>query len=139
MSKPARQLGQPGDDKPFTVCPGTSTAYGRKLLFCRDPHEPGKYTWGTCWKCTRPLGCSTCTTANSLEVLCEYCAAWGTEAAFHHHGPLVNDPPQLRKRHGIVAPQFKDYPEEWRLQYDHPDGADPRTLKEILSILGIHA
>lgn len=126
-----KQLGEHVvESRAETLCSGSFVAYDVKRGFGRgEPHERrcvdsnGRplgsvaRSWGDCWKCGRSLGCAMCTTTNELEVLCAKCGAWGTEAAFHHHGPIINTPELVAKRRGVRGAEFREYPERWRLAY----------------------
>ena len=96
-------------------CDGSPCAYGAKQL---PPHHT-LAPWPNCWKCRQPLGCPKCVTNTQTEIFCESCFAWGTRAAFLHHGPVPNDPQVLRKRLGRHAPQAEDYPHAWLASYAH--------------------
>lgn len=90
-------------------CDGSPCAFGAKQL---GPHHT-LTPWPTCWKCRQPLGCPKCVSCTRDEVFCEACLAWGTRDAFLAHGPVSNDPNQLRKRLGRMAPQADAYPQAW--------------------------
>lgn len=107
------------DDENGTTCPGTTIAFNRRAQFARGEHDRRLYdahgkptgdlarSWGVCWKCKRPLGCTICTTSSETEILCRPCGAWGTKAAFEHHGPMM---PGARLRH--VA-ELAEYLAHW--------------------------
>jgi hypothetical protein len=104
----------------LSSCPGTTIAFNRRSQFAREEHSrvltdhAGKATaqlarsWGNCWNCGLPLGCSICTTSTEAEILCTRCALWGTKAAFLQHGPLERGKP------------LEAYPVEWRREYEAP-------------------
>lgn len=98
-------------------CRGNMAAFNRRSQAV-DGHAVGVIDWGECWKCHRPLGCSTCTTSNAAEILCRMCGAWGTERAFLHHGPI-------RESSRVPSTPFAAYPASWRAKYE----ADPREEK----------
>jgi len=95
------RLGAASETAAETTCPGTRIAFNRREQFARGEHDRrlldlnGRPTggfaksWGDCWKCHRPLGCTICTTTSELEVLCRACGAWGTQEALEHHGPIM--------------------------------------------------
>src|SRR3990172_6290982 len=94
------------------ICPGTRVAFGRWSELTRAKHDlRSARSWGVCWKCQRPLGCTRCMTTNELEILCEPCAAWGTFESLQYHGPML---PGNRLR---VVATLAEYPEAWRRRY----------------------
>lgn len=93
-------------------CTGPASAFIR-LNYSGVPHH-GRFAHSVCWKCGGSLGCDQCA---GLEPLCKRCAAWGTAAGFAAHGPLLNSDNMVRKRHGVRAPEFAEYPEEFRQLY----------------------
>jgi hypothetical protein len=102
------------------ACNGTRVAYDQDPKYSREPHPVGNPRWPDCWKCNMPLGCVVCSTSNVREVLCARCAAWGTKDAFHHHGPIMNDEASVRKRWGLRAPEYREYPDAWKVGYEAP-------------------
>lgn len=94
-------------------CDGSPCAYGAKE---KAPHHT-MFQWPDCWKCGLPLGCPKCSADVTTELLCEACLAWGTADALLQHGPISNDPAQLRKRAGKRAPTLAEYPPRWRTAY----------------------
>ena len=96
-------------------CDGSTVAFG---AVDRGAHHT-LHPWPNCWRCHLSLGCPKCVTANALEVLCERCLVWGTREAFLHHGPIANDPNQVRKRGGRKAPEVLAYPDAWLVPFTH--------------------
>ena len=68
------------------------------------PHHHHAPTWGTCWKCRKPLGCARCAGHTIEEAFCRRCRTWGTKAAFVAQGLLVGETLEL-------------YPAEWHRDY----------------------
>jgi hypothetical protein len=110
-------------------CNSSRVAFGVRI---HEPHPMGR-PWGNCWLCKQSLGCSSCTTPTAREVLCARCAAWGTKDAFHHHGPIMNDEASLWKRRGLRAPQYREYPDEWKVGYEVPQLA-VASLGELIRV-----
>ena len=80
-----------------------------------------------CWKCKRPIGCRNC--AGPIDdVLCTACAVWTTVPSFVEHGPIVNTDEMVRKRHGLVAPEFDEYPLEFINAYLEKHGRGPKRI-----------
>lgn len=95
-------------------CEGSTVEFGAKKI---DPHH-SRWVWPSCWRCGESLGCGKCATSDRLEVLCTKCIVWGTEAAFLHHGPILNDPGPLARRGGRRAPSLSEYPSVWARRYN---------------------
>jgi hypothetical protein len=104
-----------------------------------EVHHVGAMLHPLCWHCGRIVGCIKCAGIRR-EALCMACAAWVTVAAFVQHGAIVNTDEMLRKRRGLVAPQFDEYPEHFRQAYLReygaaPDDIDPKaTFKQLVGI-----
>lgn len=92
-----------------------------------------------CWKCGKVVGCRLCCGIRR-EALCGACAAWVTVGAFVEHGAISNIPALVRRRYGLVAPVFEDYPPEFRRAYLEQNGeptvATEHVFRELLARLG---
>jgi hypothetical protein len=67
-------------------------------------HHDRKSTFGNCWKCKGPLGCTRCAGSSIEEALCRRCGVWGTKAALVYQGLLGGQ-------------RIEDYPAEWHDEY----------------------
>jgi hypothetical protein len=93
-----------------------------------------------CWKCGSVVGCLKCA-GIVKEALCLRCAVWVTKRAFVEHGAVLNTEEMLRKRHGLLAPQFDEYPEDFHRAYlkrwkQKPQPINPKTT--FKQLVGVH-
>jgi len=93
-------------------CHGSSTAFRAPGRVLENPHH-GHVLYAECWKCRGSLGCDTCNGPLD-DVLCTKCVAWGTPEAFAAHGACENSPEMVRRRGGRRAPQYANYPVQFR-------------------------
>lgn len=98
---------------PTSMCEGSRSVWRSGVR--DDPHPAGRY-YPPCWRCGRSNGCSKCAGPPS-EVLCTVCAAWGQPEGLAYHGPILNTPIMVAKRHGTYAPQVDDYPSDFVASY----------------------
>lgn len=84
--------------------------------------------WPSCWSCFQPLGCKKCSASAVDAVFCKKCLVWGTREALLQHGPINNDPAQLRLRRGRVAPELDAYPPDWVAAYKR----DEQTFQGVI-------
>lgn len=109
-------------------CIGSTSSWQKGNI--PSPHH-GRKSYGRCWRCEKYLGCDQCCGAPS-QVLCMACGAWNTEAAFAEHGPVINTENMVRKRHGVRAPTFEEYPPNYQWHYREQNRNEPvaPTLEE---------
>ena len=104
-----------------------------------EVHHVGSMLHPLCWHCGRVVGCLKCV-GIPREALCMACAVWVTVRAFVEHGAIVNTDEMLRKRRGLVAPQFEDYPSQFQQAYLQEWKAKPipshptATFKQLVGV-----
>lgn len=119
----------------YVHCDGTGIVFGAFSVHEGDnPWHHGKVSWGECWKCERPLGCSLCVSGmkvnkNGLpyndEIICKPCRVAANFETFVRGGPLVGCGltigynPLIFEMYKIdkPTPSFKAYPKDWKAKY----------------------
>jgi len=91
-------------------CDGPGVAWVMRQI--EKPHHAEQIN-PVCWRCGGKLGCPRCASSGAA-LLCVRCAAWATPEGLAANGPILNSAVSVAKRHGVAAPQFVEYPEEFR-------------------------